>query len=449
MNTIAFFVILNMVIIVKKENRSILKLYFLLFVIVFIVHFFFHFSNDDVTYFSHVLDTMSLGEFIKLRYFTWTSRLLIEGLLVFISRNIYLWRFLDSLVFVLFIWCVQKLCFKNISIKNTLFVAFIVLLLPFFTMTEAGFCATSMNYFWPLTFMLFSFVPIRDMYRENSINLKMVPFYFLSSLYACNQEQCVCVVLVVSLLACCYFLKKKNISWYSFSLLLLSLGSLAFILTCPGNSLRSIHEMEYWYVDYKNAMFMDKVFLGVVSSTSVLFSCFFVLLLFSFILMIGSIKVHNSILKKWVATIQFLIVFILCIFRMYCLLFHKTFVLFDYYTDSGNVFYGSNILLFLLCIILFLVFIYLLYSFRSNIKFYYVTILFLGCGTRFMMGFSPTIFASRSRTAIFLYFSFIILIIRILSDVKYLLKKWEKKFIYSILFLFVIANMGILFFKVL
>ena len=437
-----------MVIIVKNENRNILKLYFLLFVIVFIIHFFFHFSNDDVTYFSHVLDTMSLGEFIKLRYSTWTSRLLIEGLLVFISRNIYLWRFLDSIVFVLFIWCVQKLCFKNISIKNTLFVAFIVLLLPFFTMTEAGFCATTMNYFWPLTFMLFSFVPIRDMYRGNSINLKMVPFYFLSSLYACNQEQCVCIVLVVSLLACCYFLKKKKISWYSFSLLLLSLGSLAFILSCPGNGLRSIHEMEYWYVDYKNAMFIDKVFLGVVSSTSVLFSYFFVLLSFSFILMIGSIKVDNCVFKKYVAIFQFLIIFILCIFRVYCLLFHKTFVLFDYYTDTGNVFF-SNILLFLFCIVLFLIFIYLLYSFKRETRYYYVMILLLGCGTRLMMGFSPTIFASRSRTAIFLYFSLIILIINILNNINYILKKRENYFIGGILIIFIIANLGVLFLKVL
>lgn len=437
-----------MVIIVKNENRNILKLYFLLFGIVFIIHFFFHFSNDDVTYFSHVLDTMSLGEFIKLRYSTWTSRLLIEGLLVFISRNIYLWRILDSLVFVLFIWCVQKLCFKNISIKNTLFVAFIVLLLPFFTMTEAGFCATTMNYFWPLTFMLFSFVPIRDMYRGNSIHLEMVPFYFFSSLYACNQEQCVCVVLVVSLLACCYFLKKKIFPWYSFSLVLLSLGSLAFILSCPGNSLRSIHEMEYWYVDYKNAMFMDKVFLGVVSSTSVLFSYFFVLLLFSFILMIGSIKVHSSIFKKCVASTQFLIIFILCIFRVYCLLFDKTFVLFDYYTDIGNVFF-NNILLFLCCIFLFLIFIYLLYSFKRKTRYYYVMILLLGCGTRLMMGFSPTIFASRSRTAIFLYFSLIILIINILNDIKYLLKKRENYFIGGILIIFIIANLGVLFLKVL
>ena len=230
--------------------------------------------------------------------------------------------------------------------------------------------------------------------------------------------------------------------------MLLSLGSLAFILSCPGNGLRSIHEMEHWYVDYKNAMFIDKVFLGVVSSTSVLFSYFFVLLSFSFILMIGSIKVDNCVFKKYVAIFQFLIIFILCIFRVYCLLFHKTFVLFDYYTDTGNVFF-SNILLFLFCIVLFLIFIYLLYSFKRETRYYYVMILLLGCGTRLMMGFSPTIFTSRCRTAIFLYFSLVILIINILNDVRYLLKKHEKYFIGGFLIIFIIGNLGVLFLKVL
>ena len=240
-------------VIVMKDKRNVCKLLFCIFILILLVHFFFSFSNDDVTYFSTILDTMNLKDFLIFRYSTWTSRILIEGLLVFISRNIYLWRVLDSCVMILFIWCVQRLCFREIHVKSIIFTLLILLLLPFVDMTEAGFCATTMNYFWPLTFMLLSFLPIRDLYVDKKINKKIVFFYILASLYACNQEQCVCVVFAVSLISIVYFWKSKQKHWYPCFLLLISLLSLVFILSCPGNAIRSAHEIESWYLDYKNA----------------------------------------------------------------------------------------------------------------------------------------------------------------------------------------------------
>ena len=128
-------------------------------------------------------------------------------------------------------------------------------------------------------------------------------------------------------------------------------------------------------------------------------------------------------------------------------MFHKKFILFDYFTNVGHVFNSNNILLFIFCIVLFLSFVYLLYSIKKENRFNNIIILFLGCGTRLMMGFSPTIFASRSRTAIFLYVSLVIIIINMLSEIKHLLKNWEINCLSTILC--IIANLIILFFKVL
>lgn len=432
-----------------NRKRNIVKVYIILFVLILLIHFFFSFSNDDITYFSKILDTMNWLDFIKLRYFNWTSRLIIEGLLVFISRNILLWRILDSAIMILFIWCIQKLCFKETSIKKVIFTTSIILLLPFINMTEAGICATTMNYFWPLTLMLFSLIPIRNMYNDNNINKKILPFYMLSALYACNQEQSVCIIFVVSLLTCFNSYRKKSFSWYAFILLLLSTCSIIFILLCPGNAIRSIQEIEHWYVDYENAIFIDKICLGIISSTSILFSYFFVLLFFSLVLWISTLKIQVSKKVKIIGTLQFLIVSLLSTFRVYCFLFHKEFILFDYFTDLGHVLNINNILLFMFCIILFLTFAYLLYSIKKDNRLNNIIILFLGCGTRLLMGFSPTIFASRSRTAIFLYVSLVIIIINILSEIKHLLRKWEINCLCIILSLFIIVNLGILFFKVL
>ena len=80
---------------------------------------------------------------------------------------------------------------------------------------------------------------------------------------------------------------------------------ITFILLCPGNAIRSIQEMEHWYVDYKNAVFIDKICLGIISSTSILFSYFFVLMFFSLVLWVSTLKIQISKKVKIIGTLQF------------------------------------------------------------------------------------------------------------------------------------------------
>ena len=101
-----------------KKIKNILKnkyvIMLLFFVIILIMHMFYNFSNDDVNYFNSILDNKDIMDFVIERYNNWSSRVIIESLLVIVSRNIYLWRVLDSLVIVLLVYSINKLFYKKI-----------------------------------------------------------------------------------------------------------------------------------------------------------------------------------------------------------------------------------------------------------------------------------------------------------------------------------------------
>lgn len=49
-------------------------------------------GSDAMWFFRHQLDAFSMKEYLVSRYETWSSRLLIEAVLVLVSRNILLWK---------------------------------------------------------------------------------------------------------------------------------------------------------------------------------------------------------------------------------------------------------------------------------------------------------------------------------------------------------------------
>lgn len=390
----------------------------ILFVLMLVMHFLMNFSNDDINFFSSILDRMSWGEFLKWRYWSWTSRVVIEGVLVVLSRHLYLWRVLDSLIMVLLVYSLNRLLFLKATSKNLVLCSLITLLYPFWNMKEAGFCATTLNYLWVLAFLLFVLIPFSDIYNKRCVDKRLYPLYGLMLLYVCNQEQAVCIVLGVSLLFMIEMIRTKKMHFYVLFCLVISLGSLLFILTCPGNDNRAFLETLNWYPDYVNARFFDKVYLGIVSSMSILLGSIFVLWFFSFCLCASSLRISCSKFTKAIALGQFLLISGLSVYRGYCRLSSLSENLFHYSTDVGHVFtFSKENLLFLgLSLLLVIIFIYLLIAIFKKKGWILVFVLLFGCGTRLMMGFSPTIFASGARTSIFLYFSLLIIIGYLLKE---------------------------------
>lgn len=437
----------------KKNRQLFLSPYFLLFVFfsfLFFIHCFTKFGGDDTSYFSLMLDTYSLFSFLKMRYLSWSSRIIIEGFLVVLSRHLYLWRILDSFIYTLLIYASNRLFFKKISFKNLLLTGLVLLLYPFLLVGETGYCATSLNYLWPLALMMVGFLPYRFYLYHERIPRYLYPISVLSILYAINHEQAVCIVFAVSIFFLIYAFIQKSSKRYPILLVLLSTISLIFILTCPGNSNRMGIELAHYYPDYINANIMDKIYLGMVSSTSILLDCTWIIYFFSFILFLSIIRNVEKKLPRVISFIYFGMLTFIFLLKVYCEIKNYQYGLFNYFTQVGHVFVFSraNICWLLLIGFLFCTMIYLFYQLDKKKCIIPIFILLLGCGSRLMMGFSPTVFASGKRTVIFLFFSFLFLSILLIKRYFSSFKKIDKRCLMFLLFAFFLLNLGIFFFRI-
>ncbi len=437
----------------KKNRKKFLSPYFLLFVFfsfLFFIHCFTKFGGDDTSYFSSMLEEYSLFSFLKMRYFAWSSRIIIEGFLVVLSRHLYLWRILDSLVYTIFICACNRLLFQKISFKNLLLTGLVLLLYPFLLVGETGYCATSLNYLWPLALMMVGFLPYRFYLYHERIPRYLYPISVLSILYAINHEQAVCIVFAVSVFFFIYAFIQKSSKRYPILLVLPSTISLIFILTCPGNSNRMGIELAHYYPDYTNANIMDKIYLGMVSSTSILLDCTWIIYFFSFILFLSIIRNVEKKLPRVISFIYFGMLTFIFLLKVYCEIKNYQYGLFNYFTQVGNVFVFSraNICWLLLIGFLFCTMIYLFYQLDKKKCIIPIFILLLGCGSRLMMGFSPTVFASGKRTVIFLFFSFLFLSILLIKRYFSSFKKIDKRCLMFLSFAFFLLSWGIFFLRV-
>ena len=420
-----------------KKIKNILKnkyvIMLLFFVIISIMHMFYNFSNDDVNYFNSILDNKNIMDFVIERYNNWSSRVIIESLLVVVSRNIYLWRVLDSLVIVLLVYSINKLFYKKMTWNNLLFTCLIFFVYPFFDMTGAGFCAT---------------IPFRNIYYGEKIDKRLLIFYVLALVYACNQEQSVCIVFGVSLIYLMYCIKTKRDIKYVVMTILIALASLIFIAGCPGNVIRKAVETTTHNPVYKYANFLDKIYMGIVSTMSILLSNLLVLLALISSLFVFIIRKKENLFVKIIGSSLFLIILIIGCLKINTVIYKKRLLLFNYASDVKHAFLFDTRHIFALVIsVLFIVtVIYILVKLLKENSILPIIIILMGCASRVIMGFSPTVFVSGSRTMIFMYFSLLFIIIQLFNSIS--LKK-KSYIIFIIVFSsLAIVNYGYLFMRI-
>ncbi len=417
----------------KKIKKQYIYVAFL--ALMLIVHSFIGFFGDDL-WFMTKLDENKMLDFLVFRYQNWSSRLFTEALLVIVTRNIYLWRILDSLVCLLCVYSINKLFFKESNSKNVLLCCGIFLLFPMNDMSSAGFAASTTNYLWCVSFMCYAFIPFRNIYYGETINKCLLPSYILAMLYACNQEQSVCIFTGISLLFLLYCLKNKFD--YKFVLFYLIIGIVGFIfmMTAPGNASRTVSETVNRFPDYINANIFDKLQLGMVSMFSTILNNVIIYWLFSFVLMLFINCLKGNKLNKIISIIQFVFVSFIFVLRFYDSALHKKYSIFNYNTETGHVF---NLLCFVACLLIIGLYCYLLCVLYKKKGSGIVLLFLIGLASRIIMGFSPTVIFSDSRTTAFTYFTLLIIILILIRDFSYKLNKKKNITLnYTLIFLIVL-----------
>lgn len=449
--------------------------FLLFFVLMILMHLVMGVNGDDIRY-AKVLSNQTLVDYISYRYYNWSSRVLIESILIVLVRqNMILWEIIDCVLYTVGVYYVIRIFNRKNSTHIALLGVLLFLMYPFHEMATAGWMATTLNYLWPFSFAMISAIPLINMSYGKKTSKLVYVISALALIYAVQQEQCCALIFGLNLvyLVRCY-LKKEELNRYNIFVILVSFASLIFIFTCPGNSIRYAEELSYWYPQYANYGILEKIYLGFIPTFALLLEEKIIFPLFYLILTVSALlKVENKYWKRFlklnIVFILFLVVFKTCLdvsilgsaldsatlsslaapFGAFVDLIWplKEALLVMGYETVPEI----NVLTILIALYLLVSSCWMLVKVFDGYDF---LILFLaGFMSKFVTGFSPTVFASGPRTLVFFYFILIGIILKLivrLFDDGNINAKWDRLMTLSFIVLAVVNYVlvfGIVFVK--
>lgn len=435
----------------NKKNNFLKKYYMFMILFIFVLAYFMltKKANDDLDCIKDLVGR-SLKDYLIYRYNNWSSRLIIDGMMIMLCKNVKYKVFcvLNAATYVVMTIIISKIFNKEQNKNINIFLCFLVLLYPLSHLGSAGYIATSINYLLPLTCLFYSMYVVLQIINNKKFSKISYIIAIITTLIACNMEQtCITFVALLFFIEIFSIIKKKDKkkNWYIIVLFAIAIIELIFIAKCPGNSVRYNSEIKKWYNNYANYGLKEKIYLGIIPTASEILNQKIIFTVFALLLMIYTFcKSKNKILRT-LSVIDFSFFLLMGTFSNLTKTIYQNSSKFFEIVNSQDI-YGNSIALpnlICLAIILFvsLSLIYLLYEVFDH-KLEYPLILIVGFASRIMMGFSPTIFASCSRTAIILYFSALVLSLIIYRELYNDKNIKEKKIIESLNYLIVILAIG-------
>ena len=435
----------------NKKNNFLKKYYMFMILFIFVLAYFMltKKANDDLDCLKDLVGR-SLKDYLIYRYNNWSSRLIIDGMMIMLCKNVKYKVFcvLNAATYVVMTIIISKIFNKEQNKNINIFLCFLVLLYPLSHLGSAGYIATSINYLLPLTCLFYSMYVVLQIINNKKFSKISYIIAIITTLIACNMEQtCITFVALLFFIEIFSIIKKKDKkkNWYIIVLFAIAIIELIFIAKCPGNSVRYNSEIKARYNNYANYGLKEKIYLGIIPTASEILNQKIIFTVFALLLMIYTFgKSKNKILRT-LSVIDFSFFLLMGTFSNLTKTIYQNSSKFFEIINSQDI-YGNSIALpnlICLAIILFvsLSLIYLLYEVFDH-KLEYPLILIVGFASRIMMGFSPTIFASCSRTAIILYFSALVLSLIIYRELYNDKNIKEKKIIESLNYLIVILAIG-------
>ncbi len=371
--------------------------------------------GDSVTYFCKQTATL---QFLLERYNTWSSRFFIEALLTPLARHDTLFLVLNTLVMAITPLLLLTL-FTTKQIRNHAWVVFaLISFYPIVDMGTAGWRATMINYYWPLAAGLFAL-----RLRTTPFSLRWIPLC-IALLFACNHEQLCFILCTVFTVNAAVKLHRRQdgpaAEWAAALIpLLLCLLSMAVILASPGNTCRQMVSTVEFYPGFLDLPLFYRAFLGFESTCSHYFYApQRVFLVFAFLFLICALLRGDENRRD----ILFPLLALLTQALSQPLLGHthpQDLITPD--TLTSLRLWGQFFFSIVLCLGITRT---LFYSFREQAQGLAAAGIFaLGMVTRFILGLSPSIFVSSTRTFIFTDFAFIILSLMLIAEHNLLEKK--------------------------
>lgn len=357
------------------------------------------------------------------RYQQWSSRIFIEAILVLISKQLWLFRVFNAIIFVSLLDLLTESSFGR-HIKGLFLVAIFFLFLPVTLFLSAGWLATSLNYLWPITAGIFVMKQL-----DKTVTAKTLLGLSVLTLFATNQEQ-ICIAILLMLLGKLLFLAvtKEKIHCAYYLVLGLTMMNVVLMTLSPGNQSRQIQSIPIFFPEFAQFGLFDKINLGISNTSKVLLVQQNLLMLFLITLLALFIILHSqkwyikclSVIPLLVVPINIILItltnngYTIQAFSQYLLekqsspaLSQVLQLVATLLTNDVSIILNVGFILIFFCILL------CLWEMSQSLSLSYLFT--VGLASHAMMGFSPSIFKSGDRTAFILYMVIIYVILSVLK----------------------------------
>lgn len=306
-------------------------------------------------------------------FFNWTSRVIIDPVMYMSTNLIPYWLFalLTGIITLPILWYLTDDTKAN-HFKPVLLAFFIPFIFPLPELSTAGYIATSITYLWPIGTLAMSLLLLK---HYHNVIANIIAFCLL--FFSFNNEQ---VAIAGFIIAGYYLIKNHHLPLTVYLTLIPNLLLHAF---APGNHHRAILETKNWYSQFHDLNFSQKFDLGTVTTIQhYLFGHNLVIFIFAVALVFAYNKRHPLTSLLPVAMVIGGNILSTVTSRPL------------YWCTTHNPYLNHMTIAHLLLGLIFIVAcLYLLNNHHD-----YQIILLAGLASRIAIGFSPTIYASATRT---------------------------------------------------
>ena len=373
--------------------------------------------GDDIVHLQELKQAGSIFNLLKGRYFTWTGRVFLKFLMYsFLDSNIIIWKIINSFMISLLLFGVYE--FVSVNNKRShsynahldIAIMMSIFMLPLGVLsTSVTWITGSFNYLWPASLGMLVLVFIKKcLYNKQIRHVEFILTIFCS-FFACNHEQVAAILIGFSFFAIVFTcLRYKKINYKLLILFCFVILFSSFCILAPGNSSRYCLEIERWYPEFGKLSLTYKILQSIYYSLNTFVTIFtkytsqINLLMLSISGMIFVLCRNKKLISK--------ISIIPLIYFLIYMLFHPYIGYFIFDNNLNHIQTVNGVLSLFLAIIIFAIMLTCLYFCFDNIESKCISlVLFLGAIlSSFVVGFSPTIFASGARI---FFCSFILFII--------------------------------------
>lgn len=430
-----------------EKNRSYKNIiffgsYILIVFLIFSLHYNMSLDTGDDSIFKDILDNKTVFEHIKTLYFYTNGKVFPDTMAaIFTHLDPIIWKILNTIIFVIIIICIKAFYFEKsfgyLNIVDICLSSSVVLLYPFDLMHSAGYVATSTNYIWSFAALLIAILPIKFSAHFHRYKV-MYLICIAGAIYAGNQEQAGAILLIVYLLYILYSIfSHKRIDKFIWIQFTISVTSLFVIFTAPGHIRRMEQYTRFNVPDFLELDIFDKLVRGFTSTVSYLFYKTNVIWpLFCFLLMLVVWSKYKSYLIKAISMLPFFCSLLTGVLRtrllplewqqLFCWCPEWGYSMWDFHRITSETFleikYYIPILVSIIVMGIVILEIFWIYGIGKEGIVFFLTFS-AGLCTRFVLGFSPTIYVSSFRTFSYLYFAIGICSVLLLKKLLYDCKK--------------------------